>query len=218
VTALERVPESVGSAGGVSVDDVGLVAVDAPLTRPRAARVRPLDPVRYLRDRVEDALPALLLESATPLGVDDLARAWCASDAIANLSVPIDAVRSAIRDWSHRSGIVFDDGRIGLVRRSELPSPSPWTDAGMPWADGAAPLAQGVNQWPGDWGHLIAAVAAAVRSAAFRSMHVEAADHFGGACTIDVAVVDLGQTIAAVTTSQLVCSRRAVTSMERGHW
>lgn len=218
MTALENVPELVDAAVVEPVvGAIPAVAEESP-AEPILARVRPLDPVRYLGSRVEETLPALLLSSAAPLGVDDLARAWCSCDDVVDQSVPLDAVREAIEVWSRRSGVVFDDGRIGLVGRAALPLPRPWTDAGMPYAVDAEPLSRGVNAWPGDWGHVIGAVAAAVRPARFRSMHIEAADRFGGACVIDVAVVDLGQTVAALTTSQLVCSRRAVSSLERGHW
>jgi Family of unknown function (DUF6011) len=218
VTALENVPELADAAGGVAVVGTDLAATEDVLTESPPARILPLDPARYLGSRVEEALPALLLRSAAPLSVDEVARAWCASDDVIDQSVPFASVREAIEVWSRRSGVVFDDGRIGLVTRSTLPPPSPWTDAGMPFAGEAEPLSRGVSGWPGDWGRLIGAVAAAVRPASFRSMHIAAADRFGGACAIDVAVVDLGRTVAALTTSQLVCSRRTVASLERGQW
>ncbi|WP_146192318.1 DUF6011 domain-containing protein [Cellulomonas sp. WB94] len=218
MTALENVPELVDAASGVRVVDASPTAAEDPPAGSATARVRPLDPARYLDSCVEATLPALLLSSAAPLGVDDLARAWCASDEVVDQSVPLAAVREAIEVWSRQSGVVFDDGRIGLVGRPALPLPAAWTDAGMPFAVDAEPLSRGVSGWPGDWGHLIGAVAAAVRPAQFRSMHIEAADRFGGACVIDVAVVDLGETVAALTTSQLVCSRRTVSSLERGQW
>ena len=218
MTALENVAERADAAGGAPVVREDLGAADDAPTETTAARVRPLDPVRYLDGRVEETLPALLLGSAAPLGVDELARAWCASDDVVDQSVPLAAVREAIEVWSRRAGVVFDDGRIGMVGRSTLPLPSEWSDRGLPFAVDAEPLSRGVSRWPGDWGHLIGAVATAVRPAAFRSMHIEATDRFGGACVIDVAVVDLGETIAALTTSQLACSRRTVASLERGQW
>ena len=217
VTALENVPELV-DAGDVSVVDAEPAAPDDAPTESQVVRVRPLDTGRYLDSRVEDVVPVLLLDSAAPLSVDELARGWCAADEVVDQSVPPEAVREAITEWSRRSGVVLDDGRIGLVSRGSLPTPSPWTDKGMPFAGDTEPLSPGVSRWPGDWGHLIGAVAAAVRPARFRSMHIEATDRFGGACVIDVAVVDLGQTYATLTTAQLVCSRRTVASLERGQW
>jgi hypothetical protein len=218
VTALENVAELSDAAGGASVVRTDLGSVGDALAKATAARVLPLDPVRYLGGRVEEALTALLLRSAAPLSVDELARAWRADDEVVDRSVPLAAVREVIEIWSRRAGIVFGDGRIGLIRRSALPPPSEWTDGGLPFEVDAERLTRGVSRWPGDWGHLIGAVAAAVRPASFRSMHIEAADRFGGACAIDVAAVDLGQTVAALTTSQLVCSRRTVASLERGQW
>ncbi|HEX5332833.1 MAG TPA: DUF6011 domain-containing protein [Cellulomonas sp.] len=217
MTALENVPELV-DAGGVSDVDAEPAAPDSAPIESAAVCVRPLDPGRYLDGRVEEVLPALLLDSAAPLSVDELARGWCAADEVVDQSVPLEAVREVIKAWSRRFAVVLDDGRIGLVARGTLPPPNPWTDKGMPFAVDTEPLSPGVSRWPGDWGHLIGAVAAAVRPARFRSMHIEATDRFGGACEIDVAVVDLGQAIATLTTSRLVCSRRTVASLERGQW
>jgi len=178
-----------------------------------------LHPVRSCGPAIEARLVQRLARSAAPMVPGALVRWWRADDKVLGNWIPDSAVFEVIEKMSSRGGlVVFDDGRVGLTWRGVLPDVEPWTDTGLPFGMAAAKFVPGVSQWHGEWDLLAPSVMITVAPPAFRSMSIHAMDHSGRAALVTSTVVDLGETVALVTTATMTLARSGIDALERRHW
>ena len=178
-----------------------------------------LDPVRSHGPVIEARLVHRLARSAAPMTPDALVRSWRVDDETLGNWVPSAAVLQVLEGLlSRRTVRVFDDGRVGLSRRGVLPDVEPWTDTGLPFGNRAEKFAPGVSQWSSEWGRLVASAGYSVAPANFRSMRIRATDHSGRTAHVTSTTVDLGETVAIVTTAVMSLASAGIGELERRHW